>query len=306
MSLLKTSHRKVLKLLNVAMTMFVLAACSDGVTTSPELDSAGYNDGGKFIALNDTNKLVIFDGGRSYYGGSNDFTSRRVYGVDGTLLGIDYRPANNKLYGLSTTNKIYTINPSTGQATFVSRLSIAFGGGALSGFDFNPTVDRLRLTGVNGQNYRVNVDTGAVIVDRTLSYSRGDRNQGKNPSITGSAYTNSVAGATTTMLYGIDYQLDILVTQNPANEGLLQTVGGLDVNFGSMVGFDIVAGGYSGGDYGRYGGSYGGSGNNYTGYAVTNSRLYRIDLGNGDAERVKDLPYGNYRGLAVMPGSSRY
>ena len=302
MNLLKTSHRKVLKLLGVAMTMFMLAACSDSVTTSPELDTAGYNSG-KFIALNDTNKLLIFDGGHSYYGGSSDFTSRRVYGVDGTLLGIDYRPANGKLYGLSTTNKIYTINPATGQATFVSTLSVPFGGGALSGFDFNPVVDRLRLTGVNDQNYRVNVDTGVVIVDRTLSYSLGDRNQGRNPSITGLAYTNSVAGATTTMLYGIDYQLDVLVTQNPANDGLLQTVGGLDVNFGSMVGFNIVAGGYSGGSYG---GSYGGSSSAYTGYAVTNSRLYQIDLGNGDAERVKDLPSGNYRGLAVMPSSSRY
>ena len=103
------------------------------------------------------------------------------------------------------------------------------------------------------------------------------------------------------MLYGIDDQLDVLVTQNPANDGLLQTVGGLDVNFGSMVGFNIVAGAYGG----SYGGSYGG-GSDYTGYAVTNSRLYKIDLGDGDAERVKDLPSGNYRGLAVMPGGDRY
>lgn len=294
MNLLKNSHHKVLKLLGVAMTMVVLAACSDGVTTSPELDSAGYGDSGKFIALNDNNKLVLFDGGRSYDGGSygsgsSDFTTRQVTGVDGNLLGIDYRPANNKLYGLTSNNTIYTINPATGQATFVSTLSVPFGGGALSGFDFNPVVDRLRLTGTNDQNYRVNVDTGAVIVDMPLRYSQGDRNQGRDPNITGSAYTNSVAGATTTVLYGIDHQLDVLVTQNPANDGLLQTRGSLGVNFGSMVGFNIVAE------------------QRNTGYAVTNSRLYGIDIRGGRAWQIKSLPSGNYRGLAVMPGSgSRY
>ena len=301
MKLFKNPQRKTLNLLGVALTMVVLAACSGTGTEAPELNTAGYSDGGKFIALNDNNTLVLFDGGRSYRSGSSDFTFRRVVGVTGNLLGIDYRPANDKLYGLTSTNNVYTIDPYSGRATFVSTLSVPFGGGGLSGFDFNPVVDRLRLTGTNDQNYRVNVDTGATLVDGTLRYSQGDRNQGRNPSITGSAYTNSVAGATTTMLYGIDYQLDVLVTQNPANDGLLQTVGGLDVNFGSMVGFNIVAGGYGG----SYGGSYGG-GSDYTGYAVTNSRLYNIDLGDGDAERVKDLPSGNYRGLAVMPGGNRY
>ena len=301
MKLFKNPQRKTLKLLGVALTMVVLAACSGTSSETPELSTAGYRDGGKFIALNDNNTLVLFDGGRSYRNSSSDFTFRRVVGVTGNLLGIDYRPANNKLYGLTSTNNIYTIDPYSGRATLISTLNVPFGGGGLSGFDFNPVVDRLRLTGANDQNYRVNVDTGATLVDGTLRYSQGDRNQGRNPSITGSAYTNSVAGATTTMLYGIDDQLDVLVTQNPANDGLLQTVGGLDVNFGSMVGFNIVAGAYGG----SYGGSYGG-GSDYTGYAVTNSRLYKIDLGDGDAERVKDLPSGNYRGLAVMPGGDRY
>lgn len=51
--------------------MTVLAACSDVGSESPELDTTGYRDGGKFIALNDNNTLVLFDGGRSYYRGSS-------------------------------------------------------------------------------------------------------------------------------------------------------------------------------------------------------------------------------------------
>lgn len=283
------SSRNALKIAGVALTLSVLAACADGVTQTPELDPTGYGDGGKFVALNANNGLVLFDGERSYYGGSSAFTTRQVVGVDGNLLGIDYRPANNKLYGLTSNNTIYTIDLATGRATFVSTLSVPFGGGALSGFDFNPVVDRLRLTGTNDQNYRVNVDTGATLVDGTLRYSQGDRNQGKNPGITGSAYTNSVAGATTTTLYGIDYGLDVLVTQNPANDGLLQTRGSLGADFGNMVGFNIV---------GRNG--------YYTGYAVTNSRLYEIDLRGGQARQVKSLPSGNYRGLAMMQDANRY
>ena len=37
-----------------------------------------------------------------------------------TLVGIDFRPANNQLYGVSSASRIYTINTTTGAATAVS------------------------------------------------------------------------------------------------------------------------------------------------------------------------------------------
>ena len=130
------------------------------------------------VGLTDNNTLVLFDS--SNPSGINTVS---VTGVNGTLLGIDRRPANNLIYGLTNTNNIYTINRITGAASFVSTLSAPFNGGTVSGVDFNPVPDRLRVVGGNDQNFRINVDTGAVIVDGTLN--PGD------PNITAAAYTNA-------------------------------------------------------------------------------------------------------------------
>ena len=303
MALPRSSQRRPFKLLGVALTLAVLAACSD-MGTPPELEAATNRTDAKFVALKDDNKLVLFGEEQR----RRNFVVRTVRGVEGELLGIDYRPASGELYGLSSSNKLYTINVATGRATFKSTLSPSFGGGTRSGLDFNPAVDRLRLTGTNDQNYRVNVDTGAALVDGALAYAAGDRNARRNPSVTGSAYTNSFEGAAPppvtvpptaptlqTALYGIDYRLDVLVVQNPPNDGVLNTVGKLNKDFGRTVGFDIVVDGTKDGT----------EGDTYinTAYAVTNSRLYKINLENGGASKVKNLPQGDYRGLAVMLGS---
>lgn len=179
------------------------------------------------VGLTDNNTLVLFD--------SNNPTATsnvQVMGVDGLLLGIDRRPANNVIYGLTNTNNIYTIDSFTGAASFVSKLSTPFNGGFVSGVDFNPVPDRLRVVGGNDQNFRINVDTGAVTVDGTLN--PGD------PNITAVAYTNNVAGATTTTLYDIDYISDRLLIQNPPNNGTLVSVGSLGIDIDSRGGFDIL------------------------------------------------------------------
>jgi hypothetical protein len=55
------------------------------------------------------------------------------------------------------------------------------------------------------------------------------------------AYTNSVAGATTTMLFDIDFEQDKLYMQSPPNDGGLQLVGDLGVNFEGTGDMDITA-----------------------------------------------------------------
>ena len=136
------------------------------------------------------------------------------------VLGIDFRPVFTKqLYALGSTSRLYTINLTTGAATVVgAQFTTLLNGGAF-GFDFNPTVDRIRVTSDADQNLRLNPDTGTVTVDVNL-------NPG-NPNVVGSAYTNNFAGATTTTLYDIDSNLDILAIQNPPNNGTLNTVGSL-------------------------------------------------------------------------------
>lgn len=240
------------------------------------------------IALSDHNTLVSFSADDP-----SDADSLSVQGLEGTLLGVDYRPANGKLYGLSTANHLYTIDPETGVATRVSTLSTPFEGGTLSGFDFNPMADRLRLTGSNDQSFRVNVDTGAVVMDGTLAYRAGDRNAGKNPAITASAYRNSVPNAPKTTLYGVDADLDTLVLQDPPNDGTLATIGrrGLGVDFKEVAGFDIVT--KSSSSRGRYHSSD-------TGYAVSDSRLYEIGLTSGRSKDLGRLPKGTYIGLTAV------
>ncbi|MBA3246921.1 MAG: DUF4394 domain-containing protein [Pyrinomonadaceae bacterium] len=191
----------------------------------------------QLIALTTTNQLVTFDSATP-----GTTTTLVVTGVSGTLVGIDRRPANGLLYGISSNGGIYTINTTTGAATLVSTSS-ATPSGASFGVDFNPVPDRLRVTSNTDQNLRIDVTTGTAITDGMLAFAGADPNTGVNPNIVGSAYTNNFAGTTTTTLYGLDSNLNILVTQNPPNDGTLNTVGGLGVNFGDNVGFDVSGSG---------------------------------------------------------------
>jgi hypothetical protein len=161
--------------------------------------------------------------------------------------------------------------------------------GTAFGFDFNPTVDRIRVTSDADINLRVHPDTGALVAtDGPLAYAADDPNVGQNPFVTASAYTNNFAGATTTTLYDIDTNLDVLVTQIPPNSGTLNTVGPLGVNATDVNGFDIAT--FSG-----------------TAFAALNtggneSVLYTVNLATGAVTPVGQIgPAGTgaVRGLAV-------
>lgn len=166
--------------------------------------------------------------------------------VNETIQAIDFRPATGQLYAIGSQSNLYVINPITGAATAVN------GGvnnplnpplnGSNFGFDFNPDVDLIRITSNADQNLRVNPITGAVAaVDPSLAYAAGDPNFGVNPNVTHSAYRTGFPGGPPTTLFGIDAGLDVLVVQNPANAGLLTTVGSLGINVAEDGGFDISA-----------------------------------------------------------------
>ncbi|MBC7779283.1 MAG: DUF4394 domain-containing protein [Proteobacteria bacterium] len=164
-----------------------------------------------------------------------------------SIVGIDVRPANGALFGLGSGSRIYSLNPTTGVATPVGAAGAFALSGTSFGFDFNPVPDRIRVTSNNDQSLRLNPDTGALAAtDSMLAFAGTDVNAGTNPNIVGSAYTNSIGPSPRTpppgtLLYGIDSSLDILVTQDPPNDGILNTVGALGVNTSDQVGFDIFA-----------------------------------------------------------------
>ncbi len=157
-----------------------------------------------------------------------------------TIRGIDFRPATGQLFALGSFSRLYTIDITTGAATQVGGAFSTGLNGSSFGFDFNPTVDRIRVNSDADQNLRLNPNTGAVaFVDGTLAYNSGDANFGVNPNVVAGAYTNNFAGATTTTLYVLDTNLDILAIQNPPNSGGLMTVGSIGADLNDMAGFDI-------------------------------------------------------------------
>jgi hypothetical protein len=105
----------------------------------------------------------------------------------------------------------------------------------LVGFDFNPTVDRIRVVTSTGQNLRVNPETG------TVANTDGNINGAASAVLTGTAYTNNTAGASTTALYAINTQNQQLYLVNPPNDGTLVAVGSLNLPVSGDGGFDIDA-----------------------------------------------------------------
>jgi Domain of unknown function (DUF4394)/Bacterial pre-peptidase C-terminal domain len=227
----------------------------------------------KLFGLTEQNNLIAFN--------ADNLNAVNVGSVTGlaageTLVGIDFRATtataangqslNGGLYGLGSTNRLYSINTATGQATPVSTASFSPGiDGAAFGLDFNPAPDRLRLVSNNDQNLRLvpdgtpapagtvadgNAGVAGTQTDTTLSYITGDVNAGRDPNIVATAYANNRVGGRTTQ-YVIDADLDTLVRQGSPggnatspfggspNGGLLTTIGALGFDFGNNTAFDI-------------------------------------------------------------------
>lgn len=189
-------------------------------------------------ALSSTNNLVSFDT-------ENPRIIRNAVPVTGiatgqNLVGLDSRPATGELFGMgynptSGEARLYQINPATGMATPIGMAPLALKANMGNiGFDFNPTVDRIRVTGGDGSNLRLHPVTGALAAtDANLAFAMTDANAGKTPSIGAVAYINSRKGATTTVLYNYDDVLNVLTTQNPPNNGVLNTVGSSEITINS-------------------------------------------------------------------------
>jgi len=266
--------RMVLSLSHLLLASLIIG-CALESAASPAMPSF------KLAALDSSNRLIVFKSDAPQQAKILSIT-----GTDSALTGIDVRPANKKLYGLSQTNTLFVIDPASGAATRVSRLTSAFRGAAASGFDFNPQSDRLRLVAASGQNLRVNVEVGAVGIDGVLSYAASDLHSGRRPAVSAAAYTNSVPGARSTILFVIDHEQDILTQQEPPNDGVLTTVGSLGIDCGAAAGFDIVTV-KRGVDYA---------------FLVCGSELFRLDINSGAAQgigRIGAVP-GEMISLAVL------
>lgn len=228
------------------------------------------------VVLTGTNRLVTLDIDNP---GATPTRAPRVKALaEGEgLVGIDHRPADGALYGVTNTGRILRLRANNGAVLSSTEITGATLDGAAFGVDFNPVPDRLRLVTSNGQNLRINVDTGAALVD-------GELNPGQ-PLVSAAAYTNAAAGTGSTTLYVIDTNTNQLLIQSPPNDGTLVAVGALGVDATAINGFDIRATDNLALASLRVNGEFG---------------LYRIELGTGAATLIGTFDaLRNARGLSI-------
>lgn len=239
------------------------------------------------FGITQNQSLISFDSAMP----SNILTGTSISGLaqNEQVIGIDFRPATGELYALGSFSNLYTLNSITGAATNVGGGSFADSlNGSSFGFDFNPVIDRIRVVSDANQNLVLNPNDGTSTAVTPLFYGPGDPNEGTDPNVVGSAYTNSFDGTTSTQLYGIDTGLDILVTQ--ANSaGTLGTVGSVNTDLNDVLGFDI-------------------SGASGTGFVsveaagLSRSTFWTIDLMTGDAQMIGEIGGGAVvTSIAVIP-----
>lgn len=160
--------------------------------------------------------------------------------VQGRLLGIDYRPGDMTLVGVTEDHRIVVIDPTTGSVTEKAVMNVMLPSteGAVV-VDFNPAADRLRfMSGTT--NHRVNPDTGEVTVDGSLAFAADDMHAGETPNIVAAAYTNSHGKPEKTEMFNIDATISGLIQQTAPNDGTLAAIGKLDVTLEGPVAFDVA------------------------------------------------------------------
>lgn len=238
------------------------------------------------VGLTSANELARFDS-------ASIGTASRVaitgLAAGDRLVGIDLRPSNNQLYGVSLSQNLYTLDATTGAATFVAALSIPVVSGSLGwGIDFNPVADyagatSLRFVSSAGGNFAINANTGAV----------GNSTNTIAPGYTAVAYSQSVplagAGPASTALYYINSGDDTLAMAAGAfNTPTITTIGPLGIDVLRANGLEIAPDGMA---YAALTTDMGSS---------LVSSLYRIDLGTGQATMLGEFN-GTLAGLALAP-----
>ena len=194
------------------------------------------------IGLTDEGRLVSFRA-RSPEKTRDNGLVTGLTGTDTTLIGIDFRVQDGKLYGVGNGGGVYTIDPITGQATFVNALTVPLTG-TVFGVDFNPAADRLRIISDTGQNLAHNVNAGGVTAaNGTLTYTAPPATAVPASGVTAAAYTNNDLNqpSTGTTLFDLDTTLDQVVIQSPPGNGILVATGKLGVDAAAAAGFDIYS-----------------------------------------------------------------
>jgi putative cell wall-binding protein len=223
---------------------------------------------------------------------------------DAPIVTIDVRPSTGQLYGLSESGQLYTVDLD-GTATAVGAPIRLPEDVVEIDIDFNPVVDKIRVLassqamaeGVRPtQNLRVDPETAEVVAtDPDLAYAPGDPSAELVAQVGGAAYTQPFDGTTATVLYGLDWRTQALVTQGTpdgsvsANTGQLFTVA-LDVDgVREFSEFDIGQSGQA----------------LFVGRSPVEPQLFSVDLADGSVTDLGPLPTSGTPAMAILPTVTR-
>jgi outer membrane protein assembly factor BamB len=218
----------------------------------------------RLVGLTDRNALLTFDSATPTTVSSvsiGNLASRE------SIVSIDIRNPDGRLYGLSSLGNLYALDASTGTATGFASGVVPAGSSSYE-IDWNPQNNNLRVLGsatTPNTNRALTFATGATAIQTSLS--RADN--GGTLDVVGAAYNNNRLGsvAADLSLYALDAASDALfVNKNAFAGGVLTKVGNLTLG-GSLFGisgasgFEIAADG--------------------TAYVSLRENLYTVDLTSG-------------------------
>jgi Domain of unknown function (DUF4394) len=169
------------------------------------------------VGLTDRQRLVAF---RSDQPDSANKLGR-VSGLvgDRSLIGIDRRVKDGKLYGVGDQSGVYRIRLRDARATKVSQLTVPLQGMRFD-IDWNPAANLLRIvsdTGQNLDNFAAPMPAGQTSADANLSIPL---DVPVATGVTGAAYTNNDDDpVTATTLFVLDTSRNQVAIQSPANAG---------------------------------------------------------------------------------------
>lgn len=260
------------------MTRFAALCLSTAVATA--LPAAAFAD--TALALTGDKTLLMIDTATGAVTGTTE-----VQGVT-RLLGIDYRPGNMTVIGVTDTQAIVVIDPATGATAPLSTMTVPLPimAGAPVIVDVNPAADPLRF--MSGMvNHRINMDSGEVTVDGALNWEAGDANAEGPLMIGAAAYTNSFGKPEKTAMFNIDSGLSALVQQVKPNDGTNKTIGMLGVTLDGPVAMDVDTKA---------------DGTN-TAWLAANGGLHMLDIATGAVKASMPITGANgaIRDIAILP-----
>lgn len=193
------------------------------------------------VGVNNQNALVTFDSANP----AVNINTAPITGVQtGEIItALDFDPNSGVLYGISSLDRYFSLNPQTGVATLINAAPFKNGiNGNNVTLEVDPVVGDSRILDETGLNAAIDPIVGLVQdVLKLLGYVVGDPNFLRVPQIIEGAIDNFNLDNPVGIFYGIDRATGSLVEITEGLLGSIITIAPLDelIDLENLIGFDI-------------------------------------------------------------------